>query len=473
MRLFKRSLSNAGRLPELARSRSPTGTSTPSLASGIATWWPPMKLSQARRKRGPSTRTCWARGSPTLIPTATASSGSPTTQNKEHGSWVGTSTSIPSLPRGASSLISRRGRNSSSKIAAALVQGAETLKRRADGDYGPDEMAKRFPVWRRDRADPASGCVKLTFLLDGWAKESRPARSTLDLWWSYMARFVEYIGRDDALSVQRSDIVSWKQHLVELGNTTKTINDSKLAALRAAFRSGVDNDLLPANPAAGVFVRHRKRAGETMLGFERGEAATILKAAAEASDPVRRWVPLLCAQSGARVSEVYQLRGEDIQSEDGIPYMHFRPEAGALKNAASERKVPLHPHVIAAGFVEFAKRSGRGPLFYETQSGGGAARGPRRRSSRSTLRGGSTRSGSRWAAVIERTPTTLGVTCSALLPGTPGLRRAWSMRSKATQPLQSARATARPCSAQRLAPLGVFRFRVCLKNAGCDVPNPT
>jgi integrase len=251
------------------------------------------------------------------------------------------------------------------KIAAALVLGAETLKRRADGDYGADKTAKRFPVWRPERTRPASDSTTLTSLFEGWAKESNSARSTVDQWRSYVARFIEYLGCDDALSVQRRDVVRWKQHLAELGNSPKTINDSKLAALKAAFRWGVDNDLVPANPAAGVSVRHRKRAGEKMLGFEKGEAAIILRAAAQARDPVHRWVPLLCAQSGARVAEVCQLRREDVRSEDGIPYVHFRPEAGGLKNPTSERKVPLHPHVIEAGFVSFAENSGPGPLFYD------------------------------------------------------------------------------------------------------------
>jgi integrase len=251
------------------------------------------------------------------------------------------------------------------KVAAALIQGAETLKRRADGDYGPDKTVERFPTWRPERTRPAAGGVTLTDLIDGWAKEANPARSTLDLWRSYVTWFVEYLGRDDALSVQRSDVVGWKQHLVELGNSPKTINDGKLAALKAAFRWGVDNELVPANPATGVSVRHRRRAGERMLGFEKAEAATILKAAAMAADPIHHWVPLLCAQSGARVSEVCQLRGEDIQYEDGVPFMHFRPEAGGLKNPTSERRVPLHPHVVAAGFLQFTERRGRGPLFYD------------------------------------------------------------------------------------------------------------
>jgi hypothetical protein len=34
------------------------------------------------------------------------------------------------------------------QVAIALILGAETLKRRGHGDYGPGETIKRFPRWR-------------------------------------------------------------------------------------------------------------------------------------------------------------------------------------------------------------------------------------------------------------------------------------------------------------------------------------
>jgi integrase len=252
-------------------------------------------------------------------------------------------------------------------VAIALIQGAETLRRRADGDYGPDEVAKRFPIWEPTKRAPANrtSSPRATDLLEGWAKEAKPAQSTLDLWRTYVESFTRFMGREEASSFQRPDIVRWKLHLIELGNSPKTINDGKLAALKAIFRWGVDNELLNANPASGISIRRGKKAGERMLGFEKGEAAIILAAAARAANPVHRWVPLLCAQSGARVSEVCQLRGEDIGCEDDVWFMHFTQEAGALKNPTSERKVPLHPRVIEAGFLEFVQRRGRGPLFFD------------------------------------------------------------------------------------------------------------
>ena len=65
----------------------------------------------------------------------------------------------------------------------------------------------------------------------------------------------------------------------------------------------------------------------------------------------------MSAYSGVRVSEIYQLRVEDVTQLSGIWCMKIAPEAG------SERVVPLHPAVIEAGFLQFVAKSAAGPLF--------------------------------------------------------------------------------------------------------------
>jgi integrase len=109
--------------------------------------------------------------------------------------------------------------------------------------------------------------------------------------------------------------------------------------------------------------RVKTRAGESKRGFDDAEAAIILAAAQREADPVKRWVPLLGAYSGARVSEICQLRVEDITQLSGIWCMKIAPEAGSMKTAGSERVVPLHPAVIEAGFLQFVSKSTAGPLF--------------------------------------------------------------------------------------------------------------
>jgi integrase len=71
----------------------------------------------------------------------------------------------------------------------------------------------------------------------------------------------------------------------------------------------------------------------------------------------------ISAYSGAHISEVCQLRGEDITQLSGLWFMKFDPAAGALKNINSERAVPLHPAIVASGFLEFVAAQRSGPLF--------------------------------------------------------------------------------------------------------------
>lgn len=63
------------------------------------------------------------------------------------------------------------------------------------------------------------------------------------------------------------------------------------------------------------------------------------------------------------MSEVCQLRREDIHQHDGVWCMRFAAEAGPLKNANSERAVPLHPALIESGFLAFVKAVKNGPIF--------------------------------------------------------------------------------------------------------------
>jgi integrase len=249
------------------------------------------------------------------------------------------------------------------ELLSASRQAAITLMKRAEGDYSTDLNASRFPEWEDGTASAHD--VSLSSLFESWARERQPARSTLDQWRKHVGEFGAFVGHDDVMRLTKRDVASWKDALVSRGDSPKTIRDSKLAALKTVLQWGCDNDLVAANPAARVTVKGKARAGAGMLGFSDEEAATILAAAAREDSPAYRWIPLLCAASGARVSEVAQLRGKDIGRMGEIVFMNFTAEAGSLKNEASERSVPLHPSVIAAGFLDFVRSKGSGPLFYD------------------------------------------------------------------------------------------------------------
>jgi integrase len=148
----------------------------------------------------------------------------------------------------------------------------------------------------------------------------------------------------------RDDLLGWKAALLEAGLRTKTIRDSKIAPLRAVLQRGVENRKIAENPAARIVVDVRTKIGERIRGFTDNEAVLLLRQAAKEQDPVKLWVPLLCAYSGARLSEVCQLRAQDIFKNGDVWCMKFDPEAGSLKNQNSERAVPLHPAITEAVF---------------------------------------------------------------------------------------------------------------------------
>ncbi|OXT57079.1 site-specific integrase [Pseudomonas aeruginosa] len=84
------------------------------------------------------------------------------------------------------------------------------------------------------------------------------------------------------------------------------------------------------------------------------------------------WLPLLGVLTGARPGELCQLNAGDVFEESGIPVIRItdRGPLQRLKTDASARDIPLHPQLIAAGFLDFvAMRRQQGgrfqPLFPE------------------------------------------------------------------------------------------------------------
>jgi integrase len=223
----------------------------------------------------------------------------------------------------------------------------------------------RFPDWTPE-ADPkvARGGVSLRSLFDRWKAEADPAASKVAEWQRSIDGFIAYIRHDDATRITKAEVAGWEAELLSKGLSAKTTNDTKLAALRRVLAWGVDNELLSDNPAQGVTIGRKPKPGEDMDGFSDAQAAAILIAAAASQRAPIHWMPLLGAGTGARVGEMCQLRGEDVEEVDGIAVLRITAEAGSVKNAPSERTIPLPPSAIETGFLDFAQDR-KGPLFYD------------------------------------------------------------------------------------------------------------
>jgi integrase len=155
--------------------------------------------------------------------------------------------------------------------------------------------------------------------------------------------------------------------------TAETVKNTTAKAVNTVFRWGVRKKHLARNSfehaAAVLTVRKRPNHRDTKA-FTPEERKTILSAASAIQafrtpdDVARRWVPWLCAYTGARVGEITQLRKADVIKRGDIHALKITPEAGTVKNAQA-RVVPLHEHLIAQRFLRFVLKRGDGPLFYK------------------------------------------------------------------------------------------------------------
>lgn len=225
--------------------------------------------------------------------------------------------------------------------------------------------------------------VSLLGLYDGYRKERELAPATNKRWRPVIDHLITHLGHDNAVAVTPKDVLAWKKRLL-LDRSQRTVREVYLAAVKAVYGWGIENQMVKLNPVVGISVRVPKKRKLRENGFTPEEAAIILREALHGDHSrvsphyqrARRWVPFICAYTGARVGEIAQMRGCDVRQISGCWVMNITPEAGGTKTAEA-RLVPVHPHLTEMGFIEFVRGIGEGALFYDPKrSRGGSAANP-------------------------------------------------------------------------------------------------
>jgi integrase len=258
------------------------------------------------------------------------------------------------------------------------------LIRRAKGDYTPDTWPERFPKF--ERADNLS--LTPWMLFERWIAEAKPADSTIDRWRGVFLKLHEDFECHSAAVLTPEEVQKWARGLVSSERSARTVNDVRMVAGRTIFGWAVKEKLITRNPFEDARITvPRKNSTREHKAFSPQEIKNILGAAQAISSPrskteaAKRWVPWLCAYTGARSGEMTQLRGADVIMEDGVHALKITPEAGTVKNKRA-RTVPLHEHLIEQDFLSFVDASGKGPLFYNVpkqQPAAGNPTNPRKR----------------------------------------------------------------------------------------------
>lgn len=266
------------------------------------------------------------------------------------------------------------------RSADALVQAYGQASREALGHYQPDPHANRFPPFEPPHSNQLATRTKIDSDYKAYLDRlTDVAKSTLKRWSSILRKLMESARKSDLRAITSDDIETWMSASLASGRMTpRTFKENDLVAIKAIFNRAISDKILVRSPAADVKLRVSKRdKGRDMRGFFDDEATIILRATL-ASPPkrlaphhaaARRWVPWLCAYTGARVNEITQLRACDIKHLEKHWCILITPEAGTQKTL-SKRWVPLHEHLIEQGFLDFVNtKRGVTPLFTAAKSG--------------------------------------------------------------------------------------------------------
>jgi hypothetical protein len=256
---------------------------------------------------------------------------------------------------------------------------ADRLIARANGDYRPDPLLATLPEWEHPARKQAGDAVTIAAVFNAWAAERQFAPKTKYSWEKIIGKLTKHLGHDDIMRIADTDIIGWKDALVASGLSPKTI-ENHLTIIKSFFRWAAKNRRISINPAANVEYRAKTDPAKKRRSYSDDEARCILVAARQETDACKRWVPWLATFTGARLDELCGAMVADVWTEkaalreDGIAAIRIDPvnreEGGSVKNQASIRTVPLHPALIAEGFLEYvASLSKNGPLFPTVEGG--------------------------------------------------------------------------------------------------------
>lgn len=271
---------------------------------------------------------------------------------------------------------------------------AEQLSRQASKDWKPDPRADNFAKPEALATEDAADAMTI---FESYADEAGIDDKTRRSWRTKVRSLMTFVGHNDLAKLTVADVIDWKDKLLKTKKKQsrkdrdarkpeefldrKTIRNSYLAAVKATLGYAKEQQKVSKNVATEVSVRVKKKKKQREKGFTEEEAHAILSATFAPAPPgmseehakARRWVPWICAYTGARVNEITQLTPGDFKVKNGINYI--RIDADAAKTG-DYREVPLHDHLIEQELLVYVKSRGSRPLFYDpARSRGGKDNG--------------------------------------------------------------------------------------------------
>jgi integrase len=290
-------------------------------------------------------------------------------------------------------------------LAAARADAVGDARRAVvDGDFSPNPILARLPE-RAPRVKPELDLIEAfeTYVANGHLKGGAGG-PTATRWRPKIHAFADFIGHRDLARMTTAEGYRWMHYLKALtkeievrgadgkkekrtvaAHSLKSIRDVWIASLSATASYAVETQVLETNPFRGIKVRGVVEGkSDEEKSFTPEQAEIILTATLAGRSHLisretwaaRRWIPWICAYTGARVNEITSLLPSDIELVDGIQCLMIKAQ---MAKTEKDRKVPLHPHLLEQGFMTYVeeRRNAGLPLFYDpARRRGGKAGNP-------------------------------------------------------------------------------------------------
>ena len=142
-------------------------------------------------------------------------------------------------------------------------------------------------------------------------------------------------------------------------NQTKTLNQETVRSyykqIQTMFNWAVGQGYVENNPFANKLASPKIK--KARIGrFDEEEMQLILGAELERQEPDRKWLVLIAAYTGARLSEIAQLTKTDISTQGHLVKISINNNnQKRIKNNSSIREIPAHIRLLRLGFKEWVE----------------------------------------------------------------------------------------------------------------------
>ncbi|MDO9355451.1 MAG: site-specific integrase [Solirubrobacteraceae bacterium] len=258
----------------------------------------------------------------------------------------------------------------------------------------PPETLQRSSGGMKAPADKLAHELKLRDVFELWkvAKRDRPAK-TVQKAATSLALFEELTGNPSLSDIKKAMGSTYRGKLLAGNLSDKSASDRLEWVLILLNFERRNYGRIAANPWEGLNIEVEREALREEWKDEEVRKLFNNPMFSEYRLPTKDhaggvsvyWVPIIGAYTGARITEIAQLRLVDLTEEGGQFFMRFDdPESWqSVKNKWSRRTIPVHPELVRLGLLDYAadmKREGAVRLFPKVvvsemnNAGGGLSR---------------------------------------------------------------------------------------------------